>query len=252
IGYAAFSMCTALTDVSISEGVDVIVVSAFRYCLNLASVTIPESVNSIGRNAFDKCESLTSVIIPEGVSCIDEYTFYECTNLASVGIPSTITSIGSYAFVRCRSLHSVSLPERIDSIGEGAFAGCTGLTDFYCLNPIPPIAGTDAFSEVYARVCTLHVPEGSLDSYKQAEEWKDLLDISIDVPQTTAPSLTILTDGDQLIIEGTIAGEVVQLYTTNGTLVNSVVSDGNPIRITVSAGALYFARIGNTTVKIAL
>ena len=209
-------------------------------------------MNSIGRNAFDKCESLTSVIIPEGVSCIDEYTFYECTNLASVGIPSTITSIGSYAFVRCRSLHSVSLPERIDSIGEGAFAGCYGLTDFYCLNPIPPIAGTDAFSEVYARVCTLHVPEGSLDSYKQAEEWKDLLDISIDVPQTTAPSLTILTDGDQLIIEGTIAGEVVQLYTTNGTLVNSVVSDGNPIRITVSAGALYFARIGNTTVKIAL
>ena len=146
----------------------------------------------------------------------------------------------------------MSLPERIDSIGEGAFAGCYGLKEFYCLNPIPPIAGMGAFSGVYARVCTLHVPEGSLDSYKQADEWRDLLDMAIDVPQTSATTLNILTDGDIIIIEGTIAGEVVQLYTTNGTLVNSVVSEGNPIRITVSAGALYFARIGNTTVKIAL
>ncbi len=52
IGYEAFSDCTSLKSVTISESVKSIYRYAFSNCTSLKSVTIPESVKSIGADAF--------------------------------------------------------------------------------------------------------------------------------------------------------------------------------------------------------
>ena len=61
IGESAFSTCTGLTNVTISDGVTSIGNSAFWGCWGLSGVTIPNSVTSIGYGAFSSCTSLASV-----------------------------------------------------------------------------------------------------------------------------------------------------------------------------------------------
>ena len=61
ICYAAFLLCTSLTDVIIANGVTSIGHEAFSYCRNLTSIIIPDSVTSIGHYVFSDCESLKDV-----------------------------------------------------------------------------------------------------------------------------------------------------------------------------------------------
>ena len=108
IGTSAFNGCTALTSVTIPEGVTSIGDSAFKDCTGLTSVTIPDSVTDIGASAFEGCTGLTSVTIPDSVTDIGASAFEGCTGLTSVTIPSSVTSIGSEAFRNCSALASVS------------------------------------------------------------------------------------------------------------------------------------------------
>ena len=55
IGSYAFYGCSALTSLSIPNGVTSIGPSAFYGCSGLTSVTIPNGVTSIGSSAFQNC-----------------------------------------------------------------------------------------------------------------------------------------------------------------------------------------------------
>ena len=61
IGQAAFSNCTKLRDITISEGVREIGAYAFSGCELLQTVYIPESVVSMGELVFDNCPRLITV-----------------------------------------------------------------------------------------------------------------------------------------------------------------------------------------------
>ena len=78
IGDKAFSTCTGLTSVTISNSVTSIGNDAFYGCTGLTSFTIPNSVTSIGNEAFASCSGLTSVTIPNSVTSIGYYAFYGC------------------------------------------------------------------------------------------------------------------------------------------------------------------------------
>ena len=58
----AFSGCSGLTSIMISNSVTSIGSSAFQGCSGLTSINIPNSVKSIGSQAFFDCKSLTKVI----------------------------------------------------------------------------------------------------------------------------------------------------------------------------------------------
>ena len=51
---------------------------AFSTCTGLTSVTISNSVTSIGNEAFASCSGLTSVTIPNSVTSIGYYAFADC------------------------------------------------------------------------------------------------------------------------------------------------------------------------------
>ena len=80
----AFSGCTKLENLKISEGVKKISSSAFSGCTSLVNVVIPDSVITLGAWAFNGCNSLTSVVIGNGITSIDTGTFQACTNLNTV------------------------------------------------------------------------------------------------------------------------------------------------------------------------
>ena len=101
---------------------------AFSLCTGLTSVTISNSVKSIGESAFYGCTALTSFTIPSSVTSIGRSAFYGCTGLTSVTIGNSVTSIGSLAFRDCTQLKSITIPKSVKSIGDDAFSTGGGLT----------------------------------------------------------------------------------------------------------------------------
>ena len=101
---------------------------AFSGCTGLTSITISDSVTSVGEYAFKDCKGLTSIAIPNSVTSIGDGAFSGCTGLTSIAIPNSVTSIGGDAFSGCTGLTSIAIPNSVTSVGDGAFSGCIGLT----------------------------------------------------------------------------------------------------------------------------
>lgn len=123
----AFSGCTGLESISISNGITSIVNKMFIYCTSLASVTIPDSVTRIESQAFEDCKSLASVSLPEGLTSIGLRAFRNCTSLTGITIPDTVTDMGAQAFFGCESLERVSIPVGMTTIAQRAFQECKKL-----------------------------------------------------------------------------------------------------------------------------
>ncbi len=160
IGDHAFYSC-AITGLTMFNNITSIEDDAFHYCRNLTTITIPSSVTSIGSNAFNACSGLTSITFPESVTQIEEGTCNSCTSLEEVIIGSNVTYIS-----------------------ENAFANNTSLKRFYSLSSTPPecyyldvggmgIVFQTSFYNTNIGECTLYVPIGSIDTYKETQVWKD-------------------------------------------------------------------------------
>lgn len=125
-----FNNHSALTSVSISEGIIAIGMGAFYECRNLTSISIPQSVTLIGTGAFVGCNSLKNISIPPGVTSIEDSTFYGCSSLTSISLPPSVTSIGASAFLDCSSLKKIIIPKSVTKIkkstdpDEDVFYGC--------------------------------------------------------------------------------------------------------------------------------
>ena len=144
---------------------DVIGSSAFEGCSRLTSLTLPAGITEISDGAFSGCSGLTSLTLPAGITDISSYAFYGCSGLTSLTLPAGITSIGDDTFYGCSGLTSLTLPAGITWIGGEAFRGCSGLTSIYVYAEKVPIIGSNAFTGVDAKKCTVYVPMGTYNDY---------------------------------------------------------------------------------------
>ncbi len=110
--------------------------NAFNNCTALTVVTIPEGVTSIGDSAFEGCSALGAINLPESLSTIGSYAFFGCDGLKTVVLFPAVTTIGEYAFYDCAGLHSIALPEGFATIKEGTFGECTSLTTIFLPNTV--------------------------------------------------------------------------------------------------------------------
>ena len=187
IGYGAFGGCSGLTSVTVDKNNGtydsrdncnaIIETSTNKLIVGCKNTTIPNSVTSIGDRAFEGCSGLTSVTIGNSVTSIGRYAFYNCSGLTSVTIPNSVTSIGEHAFYNCSGLTSVTIGNSVTSIGNYAFFNCSGLTKLVSLAVEPPTCDNGALKKVDKTSCQLFVPEGSINKYKTADQWKDFLNI---------------------------------------------------------------------------
>ena len=115
-----------VTDLVIPDGTTEIKDYAFTNG-NFKSVTIPGNVTSIGVGAFEDCANLTSIEIPNSVTAIGNGAFAR-SGLTSVEIPGSVTSIGSSAFWNCANLSSVVMLDGVVSVSGRAFSECENLT----------------------------------------------------------------------------------------------------------------------------
>ena len=131
----AFSGCTSLSKVKLSNNLTIIDDRTFSDCTSLAEIDIPDSVTSIGRFAFSGCTSLSKVDLPKKLTTIEAGTFRDCTSLKEIVIPDSVTEIrskweynGCYgAFSNCTSLESITIGSGVESLGDEWIASCRRL-----------------------------------------------------------------------------------------------------------------------------
>jgi uncharacterized repeat protein (TIGR02543 family) len=136
----------------------------------LTSLTIPNNVTELGDFAFAFCSGLPSVSLPSNITSIYG-TFCGCTQLKSVTIPNSVTWIGTQTFADCSSLTSITIPGNVTSIGDWAFSGCRNLGTIYCYSEKVPELANDVFKDSFIEYTTLHVPDHSIELYKNDMEW---------------------------------------------------------------------------------
>ncbi|MBO7266690.1 MAG: leucine-rich repeat protein [Bacteroidaceae bacterium] len=163
----AFAHCEEIVSLHIPSSVEKLGVSSFEAMKGLRSLQLSGNIKEIPTKAFVSCYELERLTIPEGVEILGFDAFAICTSLKEVSLPSTLIKIDRGVFWRCRSLKEIRIPASVTEIGEFTFYDCDSLTDVYNYSPIPQVV-----PPIYnGRNITLHVPRGSEELYRKAENW---------------------------------------------------------------------------------
>lgn len=156
--------------------------SAFSGASELeGTVTVPEGVEILGEYAFEGCCKVEAFVLPSTLhdtgdpsmlnqSAIGAHAFADCTSLTEFTLPAGVTRIKQETFANCR-FPTITIPASVDRIDYCAFYGCTNLTDVTVERKEPAKLYYDAFHGVDVSNVVLHVPAGSVEAYKTADEW---------------------------------------------------------------------------------
>ena len=177
----AFSKCSFLTSIVISNSVVSIGDGAFAGCTSLSSIVIPDSVPSIGDWAFSDCTSLSNIVIPNSVTSIGEGAFSSCTSLSNIVIPDSVTRIGNLAFSNCTSLSNIVISDSVTNIGDDVFYQCSSLTSVVIPNSVTCV-GDEAFCK--CRSLSNIVIPNSVTSIGVSVFWGCSSLVNMDIPDS--------------------------------------------------------------------
>ena len=179
ISGGAFSGCTALEKVSISDTVAQIDLNAFDGCTALAEFevaadnkafssdggvlfsagkelmrcpvgkaadcTVPSGTVAIAGGAFKDCAKLERLVIPDSVTAIGKSAFENCAALKRITLPKSIAKLEALTFSGCAALAEITLPDGLKALGEKVFSGCAALKSVKIPAEVTVIP-TEAFS----------------------------------------------------------------------------------------------------------
>ncbi len=195
IGSCAFSACSTLQSLHISNSVISIGHFAFAYCSSLKQITIPGNVTSIGLGAFFNCGLLDEITVVsdnpnygvQGGIVYDknkkEVVFCGEGIKGAIDLPEDVTTIGAGAFVGCSLLTEIIIPDSVISIGSGAFAMCSGLRNITIGSGVTSI-GYQAFNACNSLESITFGDESKLTSIQEDTFWYCSSLKSIEIPDS--------------------------------------------------------------------
>lgn len=149
-GTGTFSGASALTDITLPEGIAITEGSTFSECTSLKSIELPASITTIPSHMFAGCSALERVTAKGTITAIGNGAFgsvtdwkdQEIADTALTEIPdlSQVTSIGDHAFYGCSALETVDL-HSVTTMGYAAFQGCDALSGEIDLSNLEVIPG---------------------------------------------------------------------------------------------------------------
>ena len=166
----AFYYCSSFNPTMLSADLRYLGEGAFYYTA-ITEVTIPEGITTINSSVFYGCKQLQKVTLPNTITSIGSYAFYDCTNLVEINIPEGVTSIGYSAFYNCKKITEITLPSTLQSIGYDVFDYCTSLTTVKCKAIVPPVTNGEFTYNVDLNHCTLYIAPFTIDAYRAASDW---------------------------------------------------------------------------------
>ncbi len=280
VGGSAF-LYTALKSVTLPKSCTDYAVDnnygVFAGSLFMESMIFADGTEVIPQRIADRLAALKSVHMPEGVRIIEKYAFNNNYNLKNIDFPQSLNEIRDYAFYES-SLEELVLPEDIRYLAPMSFANNTKLKRIICHAPNPPLAidrnvngetaqantpiqafGDDQHSGT-PRNITVYVPKGSVAAYANNNlgwQWfSNFVEmdetVGIDDINTEDRAVHVYSDGGYVIIANSNADVQPMeyaIYTVEGRLAASGVTDGISTTIAVPAG-FYIVKAGGNVYKI--
>ena len=156
---ATFYNCPKLKDVTLAEGIKLLMNRMFLNCTALTSITLPSTLARVN-SAFIGCSGLTEITFP--ATMVENWSLADCTGLTTLSIPSNVnvndffctnctaltsvnfkgnvgTRISSTSFSSCAALTSVNIPTGVVTIGNNSFDGCASLAQLTMPEPLATI-----------------------------------------------------------------------------------------------------------------
>ena len=178
IGNRSFMGCSNLETISIPNNVKYFSEASFISCSKLRAINIPQGVKSLPQMLFEGCSSLESVTIPESVTTIGIRAFSGCSSLTEITIPGSVKNMETWdncwAFSNCGNLKTITLNDGC-VLGNNTFSSCFNVEKVITWNKTP-FGAHQSFTS-FAHNATLYVPQGCIDAYKEAYDWKDFKEI---------------------------------------------------------------------------
>lgn len=263
---SGFSNVPNLSNVIFEEGTKH--VSGFYDCPSLQHIDLPTSIESIGsfgsfsaleefsippaverltavRNFLENCPNLRMVDLGNRVKNLPSNAFSNSTALEKIAIPASVATIGNNAFNNCTGLTVVELlPEQPIDL-KGFLMGCSGLKEFYCHSAEPHKCDYDTFQGINFNKCTLYVPQGSAEAYRNAWRWSSFRNIVEFDPSgvelvSRSDSLSISVDGRVVV-----TGSPAEISSLSGSL-SITATEENCADIRLQPG-VYAARQGSAS-----
>ena len=195
IGDAALMDCSSLTTVNLGTAVQEIGDRAFAGTgitrLNLSGndqlstvgkwamvqtpvqeAQLPSNLTELGDGVFFYDADLTDVKLGNHISHLNDYMFAG-TGLNQELDLTGVTSLGDYVLYNVSNMSVVELPSTVTWIGSYAMAGMTGMTSIVSNAVKVPGLGENVWAGVDQPNIPLTVPKSAINSYKQAEQWKE-------------------------------------------------------------------------------
>ena len=204
------------------EGTDFTVTTigdnAFREC-NIGTLTIPNTVETIemsfysaniGKIVFEAGSQLRNI----GGLCFNSLK----TRDMEFNLPEGLTLLPSHILQTCWQTW-ISLPSTLTTIEGTPFNYSWNLRTLVMNNPTPIAVQKDFFLGVDWKRCTLYVPEGSVERYASAENWKDFGQIKVLEDTVTVDGVKyILHDNDQTATVFNAYGVQEETFTLPSTI----------------------------------
>ena len=139
---------------------------------NLTDIKIPVNTNKIGMHAFTYSK-IKGIELHPNIT-FDFACFQLCESLTKMTIPDGPKETPEYMLALCSSLEQVTFPSSLTRINYYSLSGCPNLSDIYIYsNNVTLYGGFEPVFGFYDSVvdtkkCIIHVPKGTLESYKQS------------------------------------------------------------------------------------
>jgi len=286
IGYSAFMLAEDLGEITLPEGLETIVSSAF-YSSGITKLTGPSTLLTIGYDcfrgdgfdgstletldfsnctnllkiqgsAFYDCHSLKNISLPEGLEVIGNAAFQNCYSIEEIMVPHSVETIEVNAFWMFSELYEhkmekVILGSGLQQIQANAFGECSNIEVIESWNPVPPSLANDGFETELNNSCNVYVPVGSLAAYEVANRWQDFQYIEETLITGISPVVSsdckIYSSNNKLFIKNAKQGEHAIIYSTSGTVVETIQISNSIEEIELPKG-IYLIGISGATTKI--
>lgn len=118
----AFSYCTGLKQIRLSNNIISIPAHTFSQCVNLQNINLPEICEEVGIMAFHGCSQLVDIQCGANLKYIRQGAFEYCENLQYIVLPTTVIEIDRAAFTNCPTLSTiVMLSSSVPQLTSGDF-----------------------------------------------------------------------------------------------------------------------------------
>ena len=269
-----FNSYTNIETIEIGDGTESIVASAFSGCTGLNTKKKKKNVTSIGYSAFEKCsnlQSVTSLIMTP--FWIDNSIFqYSLSGSTILYVPKGTKQVYQNTF----AWNQFPTILEIDVNGEQECATPTisyanGKLKFNCETEgaichstitdtdIKSYIGNEVDLSVTYTITVYATKEGYEDSdvatatlcWIDKEPWKEGM-TEEHATEIKALPVLIQAQGNIISVQGLATGTEVSAYSTNGMLLDTIISgqDTATLRTKLPAGSTAIVKIGDKTVKV--